>query len=124
LAQKAGCPKKFLNEIHGSWFDKNNFVVEMGKLLKHENFEILTLWRDLADLVISVGTSMVGMHSDTIVKEAIYKNKLYIGTHRSNRARNQCQGVVILNYQQTQYTLSSSLNIFNDINDTFLRLAK
>ena len=22
LAQKAGCPKQFLNEIHGSWFDK------------------------------------------------------------------------------------------------------
>jgi len=99
LAQKAGCLKKFLNEIHGSWFDKNNLVVEMGKHLKHENFEILTKWRDLADLVVSVGTSMVGMHSDTIVKEAMYKNKLFIANHRSKRARNQCQGVVIINYQ-------------------------
>lgn len=98
LAQKAGCPAQLLNEIHGSWFDQANPVVEMGKLLKHENFENMLLWRDKTDLVISVGSSMVGMHSDTVVKHAIYRNKMFDKDHRSKRGRNQCQGTVILNF--------------------------
>jgi hypothetical protein len=89
---------KYLNEIHGSWFDESNSVVEMGKRLKHENFELLLKWREITDLVIAVGTTMAGMHSDSIVKEAIYKNKLFTGKYRSKRGRNQCQGVVIINF--------------------------
>lgn len=124
LAQKAGCPLDSLNEIHGSWEDPNNSVVAMGKRLKHENFELLVEWREKTDFVIALGTSMSGMHSDSIVKEAINKNKSFTHKHRSKRGRNQCQGVSIINYQQTQYTLQSSINIFNDIDDTFLKLAK
>jgi hypothetical protein len=66
-----------LNEIHGSWFDPYNTVVGMGKRLRHENFELLVEWREKTDFVVAVGTSMSGMHSDSIVKEAIYKNKLF-----------------------------------------------
>jgi hypothetical protein len=60
----------------------------MGKLLKHENFEKLLLWREKSDLVVSVGSSMVGMHSDSVVKHAIYRNKMFDSTHRSKRGRN------------------------------------
>lgn len=87
-----------MNEIHGSWHDKSNPVVEMGKLLKHENFEKFIMWQELADMVISVGSTMAGMHSDHIVQKAIYKHKMFKLNHRSERARNQCQGVVILNF--------------------------
>ena len=66
LAQKAGCPKDFVNEIHGSWYDKSNPVVKMSGSLKKENFECLNDWVQLQDMVIAVGTSMVGMGSDRI----------------------------------------------------------
>lgn len=73
----------------------------MGKLLKNENFDKFIYWQELADMVISVGSSMSGMHSDQIVQKAIYKHRMFNGNHRSERARNQCQGVVIINFQQT-----------------------
>ena len=73
LAQKAGCPKAYVNEIHGSWYDKTNPVVPMSGNLKTECFECLNDWIQLQDMVIAVGTSMVGMGSDRIAVEAMKK---------------------------------------------------
>ena len=67
-------------------------------------------------MVIAVGSSMVGMNSDNIVREQIDK---------FNRSKGKLAlGAVIINNQQTQYHLESQLNIYNDIDETFELLAK
>ena len=116
LAQKSGCPQSMVNEIHGSWYDKSNPVVKMSGKLKTENYECMENWIQLQDMCIAVGSSLVGMNSDNIVREQIDK------FNRSNGKL--ALGCVIINNQQTQYHLESQLNIYNDIDDTFMLLAK
>lgn len=67
-------------------------------------------------MCIAVGSSLVGMNSDNIVREQIDK------FNRSNGKL--AHGCVIINNQQTQYHLESQLNIYNDIDETFMLLAK
>ena len=67
-------------------------------------------------MVIAVGSSMVGMNTDSIVREQIDK------FNRSNGKL--AVGAVIINNQQTQYHLESQLNIYNDIDETFVLLIK
>ena len=93
LAQKAGCPKSHLNEIHGSNWDKKNPVVKMGGQLKTENHEMLQDWIQLQDMCIAVGTAMVGMNSDNIASECIRK-------YRKSKGE-MCRGLVIINNQET-----------------------
>ena len=62
----------------------------MSGNLKAENFECLNDWVQLQDMVISVGTSMVGMGSDRIAVEAMKKHNKGMG-----------QGLVIINNQET-----------------------
>lgn len=67
-------------------------------------------------MCIAVGSSMVGMNSDNIVREQIDKY---------NESQGKLAlGCVIINNQQTQYHLESQLNIFNDIDATFELLVK
>ena len=91
LAQKSGCPLSKVNEIHGSWYDKSNPVVPMSGQLKAENFACMNDWIQLQDMVIAVGSSMVGMNSDNIVREQIDK------FNRSNGKL--ALGAVIINNQ-------------------------
>ena len=67
-------------------------------------------------MCVAVGSSMVGMNTDSVVREQIDKY------NRSNGKL--ALGAVIINNQTTQYHLESQLNIYNDIDDTFQQLAK
>lgn len=58
---------KYLNEIHGSWFDKHNPVIMMDGGLKKENAKTLNEWMHKSDFALAVGTSMVGMTCDSVV---------------------------------------------------------
>lgn len=105
---------KSLNEIHGSWYDKSNPVVKMSGTLKKENFEMFEQWVELNDFVIAVGSSMVGMSTDGIVERAIGK-KMF---------DKKSLGCCIINIQLTRFHETSSLNIFGDISEVMLMLAK
>ena len=88
----------------------------MSGQLKAENFACMQDWIQLQDMCIAVGSSLVGMNSDSIVREQIDK---------FNRSEGKlARGAVIINNQQTQYHLESQLNIYNDIDETFELLAK
>lgn len=67
---------KYLNEIHGGWYDPNNKVVPMSGNLKKENFAKYEEWKDKQDFVLAVGSSMVGMNTDHIVEQSI-ANKVF-----------------------------------------------
>ena len=67
-------------------------------------------------MCIAIGSSMVGMNSDSVVREQIDK-------YNDSNGK-LALGCVIINNQQTQYHLESQLNIFNDIDDTLVLLAK
>lgn len=114
LAQKSGFPCSKVNEIHGSWFDKQNPVVKMDGKLGESQFEILQQWAVMSDLTIAIGTSLAGMTSDCTAEQPIEKLQVY----------GKGQGLVIINNQLTRLHCASSLNIFNDIDKTFAMLLK
>jgi hypothetical protein len=62
LPQKAGLPQEALNEIHGSWYDPSNPVVPMSGNLRSDLFSQMLEWENIADLTLSLGTSMCGMN--------------------------------------------------------------
>ena len=67
LAQKAGFPQEYLNEIHGSWFDPSNPVVPMEASLRPDLVRRLKQSSESADLVLVMGTSLSGVAADRIV---------------------------------------------------------
>lgn len=62
-----------LNEIHGSCYDKENPVVKFSGTLKDENYDMFEVWKEKTDLVLSLGTSMSGMNSDSIGEDCAYR---------------------------------------------------
>jgi NAD-dependent SIR2 family protein deacetylase len=107
LPQKAGFPQECINEIHGAWFDPSNPVVPMSGSLRSDLTEWLETATDEADLVMAIGTSMVGMTADdTFVQPAIRKQKCGYG-----------QGGIIIALQQTQYDKIARLRIYSRIDE-------
>lgn len=107
LPQKAGFPQDCINEIHGAWGDKKNPVVMMDGALRADLLRWMDEWRSKARICIAVGTSMCGMHADS-VPEAI-------------AARG---GLVIVNLQQTRFDSSSAVRVWGLADDFFRLLFK
>jgi len=114
LAQKAGYPFDKLNEIHGSWFDRNNPVVLMDGVLRPDLYAKMKLWGDTADLCIALGTSLCGMNADCVAKATA-------GRFLSNGSG---QGLVIVNLQHTDLDHMAQLRIYAKIDDVMAMVMK
>eukprot|EP00760_Papus_ankaliazontas_P023627 PhM_4_TR2075/c4_g4_i1/m.7010/K11416/SIRT6, SIR2L6; mono-ADP-ribosyltransferase sirtuin 6 len=114
LAQKAGFPYDKLNEIHGSWFDRNNPVVQMDGHLRKDLADTMAGWCKDANTVIAMGTSLCGMTSDCVA-EAVAARHVHAGVGG---------GLIIINLQETPLDASASLRIFARVDDVMRLLVK
>jgi NAD-dependent deacetylase len=117
LLQKAGTPQRFMNEIHGSWFDPSNPVVKMSESLRGDLYEDTCVVDSEADLVLVLGSSLAGMNTDRIVHSCA-KRSLYSGRFKD------CLGTVIVSLQRTPQDAESSLRIFATIDAVMGLLVK
>jgi NAD-dependent SIR2 family protein deacetylase len=111
LAQKAGYPIEKLNEIHGSWYDRNNPVVQMDGTLRPDLFEWMMEWKDKADCCIAMGTSLCGMHADCVAA-SVSQRFMQAGSGA---------GLVIINLQHTDMDDAAQLRIYATI-DAVMRI--
>jgi NAD-dependent SIR2 family protein deacetylase len=107
LAQKSGFPLGKLNEIHGSWFDKKNSVVLMDDSLNPKNYKLLEEWEEKVDVCLAIGTSLCGMRSDGIAKNACVRG-----------------GLVVINLQQTPYDEVCQLRLYGNLQTIIEKLGK
>jgi len=107
LPQKAGFPQEKINEIHGAWFDPSNPVVPMAGKLRSDLSEWLERATNESDLVMAIGTSMVGMTADCVFVETCER-------HNDDK---KGQGGIIIGLQQTQYDDISRLRIYARIDE-------
>jgi len=114
LPQKAGFAQSKINEIHGAWFDPSNPVVPMDGSLRDDLYAWMLREEQLADLVLTMGTSLCGMNADRVVETASRKRVEHgIGL-----------GSVIIGFQRTQLDDICSLRIFARIDEVMLLLAR
>lgn len=116
LLQKAGVPQKYLNEIHGSWFDPGNPVVKMSETLRPDLYEQTCIVEQDADLILVLGSSLAGMNTDRIVRSCATR-----ALHATTS--DPCLGSVIVSLQRTPHDSESSLRIFSTIDSCLQMLA-
>jgi hypothetical protein len=107
LPQKAGFPQECINEIHGAWFDPSNPVVAMSGSLRSDLCDWMSTATDEADLVMAIGTSMVGMTADDVFVQPSQRKKQF----------DMGQGGIIIGLQQTQYDNLARLRIYAKIDE-------
>lgn len=134
LPQKAGIPQEIMNEIHGSWFDPSNRVINFSENLRHDLFEDLMHWERKGHLCLAIGTSLSGMNSDRLVvsigsraqtkfKKFSKKNPLTPELFESDLNKlAEIGGSVIIGYQCTQLDHLASLRIYSTIDKVFQAL--
>lgn len=70
LYEKCGIPPTAVNEIHGSWFDLANPVVQFSGSLRGDLFNRMLKTEEKQDLVLVCGTSLSGMNADRLASSA------------------------------------------------------
>ena len=110
LAQKAGCPQMYVNDIHGSWYDPANPVVKNTGSIRGDLYERMLTDSLNTDLTLALGTSLSGTVCDIVVHSP---------SERS--LSGSSLGSVIVNTQQTHLDGSATLRIFSST-DQVLRL--
>lgn len=107
LPQKAGLPQAAINEIHGSWYDPSNPVVNMAGQLREDLFADLLDWEGKADVCLALGTSMAGMNADRLCASV------------AKRAG----GLVIVNLQRTSLDDMAAVRVFATLDVVMEKLA-
>ena len=108
LAQKAGFPAAKVNELHGSWLDRQaNPIIVMSGSLRDDLYDWLLQMEKAADFVIAVGTSLSGLNADRLVHTASARHQ----------KRGQGQGAVIVSIQQTPHDADAAVRVFAKIDD-------
>ncbi|KAH3757837.1 NAD-dependent protein deacetylase sirtuin-7 [Pelomyxa schiedti] len=113
LPQKAGYPQYALNEIHGSLHDPANPIVPYEGQLRPDLCAWMNEWKKKADMCIALGTSMSGFTADSVPKSIAKR-----GYHHPVL----CQGLVIINLQQTPYDEWAALRIYGRVDDVLTAL--
>ena len=123
LPQKAGYPQKYINEIHGAWFDPSNPVVPMTGTLRPDLVAEMSEWEEKVDLCLALGTTMCGMNADRVF---VLPSEMGRRAHREGRwgGEGERLGGVIVNLQQTQYDHLAGMRIFAKIDDVMVGLAR
>lgn len=105
LLEKAGYPGSSdlscVVNIHGSWFSSWNRVLMMDDKLHPACLNMLTQFNQNADLVLTLGTSLSGMTSDSIVEACERKHRGGVGA-----------GVAILSLQRTKMDNMAALRFY------------
>lgn len=117
LAEKAGMPQNCCNEIHGSWYDVSNPVVQFSGTLRGDLFGAMLEAELLSDFCICLGTSLSGMNSDRMIKTACRKFAAKENGHN---------GAVIVNLQFTSLDKKGvvPIRVWAKIDDAMKVLAK
>ena len=110
LAQKAGCPQMYVNDIHGSWYDPANPVVKNNGSIRGDLYERMLTDSLNTDLTLALGTCLSGTVCDIVVHSP---------SERS--LSGSALGSIIINTQQTHLDGSATLRIFSST-DQVLRL--
>eukprot|EP00727_Mastigamoeba_balamuthi_P001049 m51a1_g10941 hypothetical protein (1339) ;mRNA; f:178994-185324 len=113
LPQKAGFPQEAVNEIHGSWYDPSNPVVQFNGSLRSDLFHWLCETESTFDMCLCLGTSLSHMNADRVPTTIANKYKRNIGL-----------GTVIINLQQTLLDEVSTVRIWGKLDDVFVLLAE
>jgi len=116
LAHKAGFPAAKINEIHGSWLDKEkNPVVKMSGSLRPDLFQRVMTLEEQADFCFALGTSFSGMNTDRVAKAVA-------GRHMRENA--QGLGLAVLTIQATPIDQICALRIFAKCDDFMMLVAQ
>lgn len=91
--------------VHG--LIKKNPVVLIDDKLNSKNYQLLNEWEEKVDVCIAIESSLCGMRSDGIAKNAARKG-----------------GLIIINLQQTSYDKYSALRIYGNLQNVMKLLAK
>ena len=105
LALKACFPLAKLNEIHGSWFDMRNPVVTMSGSIRQDLVDRLEEWEERAQLVVTLGTSLSGLHADDVCEAAAVREA------KAQRGL----GLVIVSLTKTPLDDSATLRIYAEL---------
>jgi len=74
LGLKATCPPRVMNEIHGSWFDTRNAVVQMRGSLRPDLCRRMESTARVSDLVLAGGTSLCGLYADQVATDVAHRH--------------------------------------------------
>ena len=77
LPQKCGVPEEHVNDIHGSWWDPSNPVIQFNESLRSDKFADLLKWESDLDLCLALGSSLCGMNADRLVTSACESRKAH-----------------------------------------------
>ena len=102
LAQKAGCPQQFLNEVYGSWYDPSNPVLRGKGRLRADLYERLLRDSLEADLVLVLGAPLSSTLTDILIQSPAERSLAGLAL-----------GSVIINTQQTELDGAATLRLFS-----------
>ena len=76
IQQKADFPLHAMNEIHGSWSDPSNRVINFSECFRDDLAEDWEIWCKKVKVCLTLGTSLSNMTSDDIVSDYGNRGKL------------------------------------------------
>jgi mono-ADP-ribosyltransferase sirtuin 6 len=115
LDLKAGFPFAKLNQIHGSWWDRKNPVVDMNGDFRRDLAERLDYWEEHADLCLAMGTSLSGLTADGLAHAC---------AERAAAKRSHLSGLVVINLQKTLHDDKAQLRIYAPLDEALGKLAE
>ncbi len=137
LPQKAGFPQHAMNEIHGSWSDPSNRVINFSECFRDDLAEDWEMWCKKVKVCLTLGTSLSNMTSDMIVSDCgsrakskfnkyLKKNPSCLSpeTYDANMEKlAEFGGSVIAGFQATRMDNLAGLRIYSSIEKVFEALA-
>jgi mono-ADP-ribosyltransferase sirtuin 6 len=115
LELKAGFPFAKLNQIHGSWWDRKNPVVDMDGDFRRDLGRRLEYWEEHADLCLAMGTSLSGLTADSLAHAC---------AERAAAKRSHLSGLVVINLQKTLHDKEAQLRIYAPLDEVLGKLAE
>jgi len=113
LPQKAGFPQLNMNEIHGSWWNPANPVIQMSGTLREDLINDVHNLSKTCDFCLVLGTSLSGMNADQVASRPMERF-----------ASGHGLGTAIINIQATQYDDETTVRIYRDCDEVMISLAK
>jgi NAD-dependent SIR2 family protein deacetylase len=120
LELKAGFPFAKLNQIHGSWWDRKNPVVDMNGDFRRDLATRLEHWEERADLCLAMGTSLSGLSADGLAHACAKRAAAAARGHQ----RAPLSGLVLINLQKTLHDHEAQLRIYAPLDVALGKLAE
>jgi NAD-dependent SIR2 family protein deacetylase len=115
LELKAGFSFAKVNQIHGSWWDQKNPVVDMDGDFRRDLANRLDYWEEHADLCLALGTSLSGLTADGLAHAC---------AERAAAKQSHLSGLVIINLQKTLHDENAQLRIYAPLDEALGKLAE